>query len=262
MRFEPMDDPDSQEHVLSSVRNALRILRSFSLEEPEKQVTALASELGLTKSTVSRLLTTLASEGFVLRSDDTKKYRLGLSVLNLNTVLSSRLEINRESAPILQSLVASLDETAHIASLVGADVMYLNIVPCRHPVKILSHIGRRNPAHCTSSGKAMLAFQDPQTIEHIIQRGLKKYTETTITDGDTLRAALKSVREHGFATSTEEIRPGIVSVAAPIRDYTGRALYALSVIGPVGRLDPADPTIIRKVKTSAKEISQRLGYFA
>ncbi|MCP6769505.1 hypothetical protein NL529_32130, partial [Klebsiella pneumoniae] len=82
------------------------------------------------------------------------------------TVLSSRLEINRESAPVLQSLVSSLDETAHIASLVGADVMYLNIVPCRHPVKILSHIGRRNPAHCTSSGKAMLAFQDSQTIDH------------------------------------------------------------------------------------------------
>lgn len=253
---------DRDEQHLSSVTNALRILQSFSLEQPEKNVTTLASELGLAKSTVSRLLSTLAAEGFVFKRADTRKYSLGLSVLNLNTVLSSRLEINRESLPVLQELVASIDETAHIASLAGTDVMYLNIVQCRHPVKILSHIGRRNPAHCTSSGKAMLAFQDATVIEQFIGRGLKAYTRNTITDPDVLRATLQSVRERGYATSCAEIRDGITSVAAPIRDYSGRVSYALTVIGPEARLDPRDERIIRKVKAAAREISHRLGCFA
>ena len=91
---------DRDEQHLSSVTNALRILQSFSLEQPEKNVTTLASELGLAKSTVSRLLSTLAAEGFVFKRADTRKYSLGLSVLNLNTVLSSRREINRESLPV------------------------------------------------------------------------------------------------------------------------------------------------------------------
>jgi IclR family transcriptional regulator, KDG regulon repressor len=141
-------------------------------------------------------------------------------------------------------------------------VMYLSIVTCRHPVKTLSHIGRRNPLHCTSSGKVMLAFQTPELIEQFIGRGLKAYTRNTITDPVALRAALAEIRAHGYATSVDEIRDGIASVAAPIRDYSGRVGHALTVVGPDGRLDPADQRIIRKVKAAAREISHRLGCFA
>jgi DNA-binding IclR family transcriptional regulator len=256
-----MERRNRDAHPLSSVTNALRVLQSFSLEQPEKNVTTLAAELKLGKSTVSRLLSTLASADFVHKNADTRKYALGLSVLGLNTVLTSRLEINRESLPVLQQLVASIDETAHLASLAGTDVVYLSIVPCQHPVRTLSHIGRRNPLHCTSSGKAMLAFQDAGLIEQFIGRGLKAFTPSTITDPAVLRAALQDIRERGYATSVEEIRAGIASVAAPIRDYSGRVGHALTVIGPVGRLDPTDERIVRKVKAAAREISHRLGCF-
>ncbi|WP_047151907.1 IclR family transcriptional regulator [Aneurinibacillus tyrosinisolvens] len=249
-----------EEYLLSSVKNALRLLRSFSLEEPEKKVTDLAQSLGLGKSTVSRMLATLASEGFVLKDPETQKYRLGLSILDLNTIVTSNLEINRESQPILQKLVNEIGETTHIAVLEGMDVVYLNKVECKHPVQILSHVGRRNPVHCTSSGKAILANQEEEVIEQFIQNGLYKHTVNTITDPDDFRSILKTVKEQGYATSIEEISDGSASIAAPIFDYTGRVVYAISVIGPVHRMNPYNISIINKVKSAAKEISSKLGY--
>ncbi|WP_286885853.1 IclR family transcriptional regulator [Aneurinibacillus sp. UBA3580] len=251
----------NQDYLLSSVKNALRILRSFSIDEPEKKVTELALSLGLGKSTVSRLLATLASEGFVIKDPETQKYRLGLSILNLNTVATSNLEINRESFPTLQRLVNEIMETAHIAVLEGTDVVYLNKVECKHPVQILSHIGRRNPVHCTSSGKVILANQEEEVIEQFIENGLQKYTINTITDPHDFRATLKTIREQGYAISIEEIREGVASIAAPIRDYTGKVVYAISVIGPIHRMNPYNPSIINKVKSAAKEISDKLGYW-
>jgi len=251
----------TQDYMLSSVKNALRLLRSFSLEEPEKKVTDLAAELGIGKSTVSRLLTTLASEGFVIKDKETQKYRLGLTVLHLNTVATSILEVHRESQPILERLVNDIGETTHIAVLDGMDVVYLNKVECNHPVQILSHVGRHNPIHCTSSGKVLLAYQSEEVINRVIEFGLKKYTSKTITEGEDLRAALQTVREQGYSISIEEILEGVASIAAPIRDYTGKVAYALTAIGPAHRMNPYSLSTIQKVKHAAKEISESLGYW-
>ncbi|HVJ49618.1 IclR family transcriptional regulator [Desulfitobacterium sp.] len=247
------------EHLLSSVKNALRILRSFSLVEPEKRVTALAAELGLGKSTVSRLLTTLASEGFVMKDHETQQYSLGLSILHLNTVMTSKLEINRESLPVLQHLVDDIGETAHIATLAGMDVVYLNIVECKHPVRMLSHIGRRNPVHCTSSGKVMLAYQNKTVIDQLIDRGLEQYTANTIINPDEFRTALNTIRLQKYAFSIEELLEGLMSIAAPIWDYTNRVNYAVTVIGPISRMNPIRLAIVNKVKSAAMEITRRIG---
>jgi len=255
-----METKNNQDYLLSSVKNALRLLRSFSIDEPEKKVTDLASSLGLGKSTVSRLLATLASEGFVYKDPETQKYRLGLTILNLNTIVTSNLEINRESQPVLQKLVNEVGETAHIAVLENMGVVYLNRVECKHPVQILSHIGRRNPLHCTSSGKVILAHQKEEIIEQFFEEGLQKYTMNTIADPDDLRNILKTVKEQRYAVSVEELREGVASVAAPIWDYTGKVMYAVSVVGPVHRMNPHNPALINKVKSAAKEISERLGY--
>ncbi|MDM5196768.1 IclR family transcriptional regulator [Fictibacillus enclensis] len=256
-----METKTKQDYLLSSVKNSLRLLRSFSLDEPEKKVTDLASSLGLGKSTVSRLLATLASEGFVLKDPETHKYRLGLSILNLNTVVTSNLEINRESLPVLQRIVQNIGEAAHVAALEGMDVVYLNRVECKHPVQILSHVGRRNPIHCTSSGKVIMAYQKQDVIDQLLESPLQKYTVNTISDSDDLRTSLHTIKEQGYAISIEELLEGVASVAAPIRDYTGKVVYAISVTGPVHRMNPHNITIINKLKSAAKEISGNLGYW-
>lgn len=256
-----MEAKNKQDYLLSSVKNALRLLQNFSIEEPEKKVTELASSLGLGKSTVSRLLATLASEGFVSKDPETQKYRLGLTILNLNTIITSNLEINREAQPVLQRLVDETGETAHIAVLDGMSVVYLNKIQCKHPVQILTHIGRRNPLHCTSSGKMILAHQKEELIEQVIEQGLHKYTPNTITDPEVLRSTLKTIKEQEHAISVEELLEGVTSVASPVRDYTGAVMYAVSVIGPVHRMNPHNPSLIYKVKRASKEISERLGYW-
>jgi IclR family KDG regulon transcriptional repressor len=250
------------EYLLSSVNNALRILHSFSIEEPEKKVTDLASSLGLTKSTVSRLMSTLASQGFVTKDRETQKYRLGLSILHLNSVITSNLEINRESKLILQNLVNEVGETAHTAILEGSNVVYLNRVECNHPVQILSQVGRRNPLHCTSSGKVILAYQDEEFIEQYIEKGLPKYTLQTISDPIIFRETLKMIKGQGYATSIEEINVGVSSVAAPVRDFSGNSIYALSIVGPIYRMNAHDISLINRVTCAAKELSKNLGYLS
>ncbi|MDQ0218036.1 IclR family transcriptional regulator [Peribacillus cavernae] len=257
-------DPGKEQgnYLLSSVKNALSILQSFTMEEPEKQVTQLSRELGIGKSSVSRILATLASEGFVTKDVESQKYRLGLTFLSLSGVLTSQLQINKEARPILRDMVKNIGESVHLAVLEGTNTMYLEIVECNHPVRILTHLGKRNPAYCTSSGKVMLAFQSEGLVERIIKDGLLAYAPNTITSPDKLLFELKEINKQGYAISVEELLEGVTSIAAPIRDYTGKVVAAVSVIGPVQRIRRHHlPTYQKKVVQAANEISEQLGYW-
>jgi IclR family KDG regulon transcriptional repressor len=252
---------NTNDYLLSSVKNSLRLLNSFSLDEPEKKVTDLAKTLGLGKSTVSRLLATLASEGFVMKDQETQKYRLGLSILNLNTIVSSNLEIGRESLPVLHKLVEETQETCHIAVIDGTDVIYINKVEGKHPVQILTHVGRRNPAYCTSSGRILLAYQDEQVIERALDGELEAYTEKTDTNLESIRSQIKKAKEQGYSVSIEQLRVGVVSISAPVRDYTDQVLNTVTLVGPTQRLNASNMKIyINKVISAANEVSARLGY--
>lgn len=251
----------SNPQILSSVSNALRILKSFSTFEPTQTVSELAESLGLAKSTVSRLLSTLASEGFVIKDKKTGGYKLGLSVLTLGGIVTNHLEIHKEAAPVLYKLVNDTGETAHLSVLDGLDTIYIHKEECNHPVRILTHLGRRNPSYCTSSGKLLLAFNENNLVEEVIQQGLKEYTSKSITDPDNLRAEMENIRKMGYAISTEELTEGTRSVAAPIRDYTGRVVCAINVVGPLQRMkDYRIPDIAKKVINAGLEASERLGY--
>lgn len=256
-----MTKKKSETQLLSSVKNALRLLKSFSTFEPTKKVSELAEELGLAKSTVSRLLATLANEGFVVKEEGNKGYRLGLAVVTLGGIVTNHLEIHKEAAPVLYKLVNDTGETAHLSILDGLDTIYIHKEECNHPVRILTHIGRRNPAYCTSSGKVLLAFHDENLVDEVIKNGLVSHTKNTITDPDQLREELATIRNQGYAVSTEELTEGIRSVAAPIRDYTGKVVSAITVVGPMQRMnDRKISNIAKKVILAGKEASERMGY--
>lgn len=257
-----METKPKNEYLLSSVKNALRILRSFSMDEPEKKNSDLALSLGLSKSAVSRLMSTLASEDFVVKDPETKRYRLGLSVLALSGVVTNHLEIYREAQPILNKLVEDTEETAQIAVLEGIETVYLHKVECKHPVRILSYAGKRNPSYATSSGKVLLAYQDNDVVEQVINNGLQAYTKNTITDPEELRTSLKTIKEQGFAVSKEELLEGVITISAPIRDYTGKVIAAVTIAGPVQRIPHYKiGPYTKKVMSACMEISDRLGFW-
>ncbi|MEH7254418.1 IclR family transcriptional regulator [Neobacillus niacini] len=246
---------------LSSVKNALRILKSFSIDEPEKKISDISTSLGLNKSTVSRTMSTLASEGFVYKDPDSKKYRLGLSILSLSGIVNSNMDVYRESQPILNKLVETIGETAHISVLDNLDVIYLQKVDCNHPVRFLTHVGRRNPPYCTSSGKVLLAYSTNDVVEKVINRGLEKFTKNTITNPDKLRTHLELIRQNGYASSFDEFFEGVTTIAAPIFDYQGKVIAALSVVGPKQRIQSQKVQgYAKKVIHAAFEISNRMGY--
>ncbi len=257
-----MEKEAADYRTLSSLKNALRALKCFTMDEPEKGITEIAGALNLSKSTVHRVMTTLAQEGFVRRDETTHRYRLGLNVLSLGGIIMSNLEIYREGQHLLEEFLNRFDETVHLAVLEDYQTVYVSKLECKHPVQILTHVGRKNPLYCTSSGKAILAYQKRAIIEEVVQRGLTKYTETTITDSKKLLTELQKIRECGYATSHGEIRDGVYSVAVPVRDYTRDVIGAVTVVGPASRFtEQKIQTFAKQLGTMGKEISSRLGYY-
>lgn len=246
--------------VLQSVQKGLRILKLFTIEKPEWRLTEIANSLHLNKSTVSRLLSDLEAEGFLQKEG--RKYTLGFSLLSISGVVTSHLEIHRESKDILKKLVADLGETGHMAILEGGEITYVHQMLCVDPVPLLSSIGKKNPATCTSAGKVLLAFQKKQSIvDHIIDEGLPRMGPNSPTDPEVLKRQLSQIKKQGYAVCIDEMHENVVSIAAPVRDYTDEVVAAVAVVGTRDRIDDLQINrFIEMIIEAANEVSIRLGY--
>lgn len=246
---------------LASVQNSIRLLKCFTEIKPVWKVTDLAKELNVAKSTVSRIIATLAEEGLVIKVEHSTAYRLGLAVLTLGGVVTSNIEILREAEPVLNRVVSETGETAHLAILDGLDTIYIKKEVSSNQTQIATHVGRRNPSYAVSSGKVLLAYSDKDIVDAVINKGLKKLAKNTTTQPEQLRFMLNKIREQGYAVSLEELTDGVNSVAAPIRDYRGNVVSSLNIVGPAKRMKPHKlQDHIRSVVSAAKEASERLGY--
>ncbi|MED4779951.1 IclR family transcriptional regulator [Brevibacillus choshinensis] len=247
----------------SSLENALRLLNVFSMNEPELGISEIAYRLGVANSTASRLVTTLISEGFIAKDQKTNLYRLGTSVLALGHFVQSKLPLFRLTQPVLESLVKQTNETAHIGILKDNDLIYINKIECSHPVRLLSHVGKRNPCHCTSSGQVLMAYQEPYKINEFLQKSFESFSKKTITDQETLRNLLDTVKKQGYSVSIEELHEGVTSIAAPIKDGKGNIIASVTIAGPIQRINNATiPTLIKMVIQAGHEISKRLQLFS
>jgi DNA-binding IclR family transcriptional regulator len=248
--------------ILSSVRNAARLLSSFSAAEPELGVSELARRLGLAKSGVHRLLSTLAGERLVERNPATGRYRLGIRIYELGAIVSSHLDLHDAVALYIDDLRNRTGETVHVAILDGAEVVYVERRESPHTLRAFGRIGHRNFAHCTSTGKVLLAnLTDDELKRTLPDAKLEARTPYTITDRSLLMVELQRVRKAGHAENVNEGEVGLASVAAPIRDASGRVIAAISVAGPAARLE--GETMRRfaaATADTAAAISERLGH--
>ena len=250
-----------KENVLSSVKNALRILRAFQMSEPQKGVRELAAELGMGKSSVQRILATLASEGFVTKDVETNKYQLGVSVLELNSIVLGHLELHKEAMPTIKNLVKKCRETSHLAVFKDDKIIYLCKVESRDSTELESYSGLLNYPHCTSSGKLLLAHDDPSHVEALLKNELTKVTSKTITNPVLFQNELASIRKKGYSVSVGEYRIDVTSVSAPIRDCTGKVISAINLVGPSNRISRQRIQYFATELIQAGEsISERLGY--
>lgn len=247
--------------ILSSVRNAARLLKQFSSRDRELGVSELARRLDLGKSTVHRLLVTLTAEHLLEQDPFTGKYRLGLAMHDLGGAVATHLDLHEAVIGPLEQLRNATHETCQVSVLDGREVVYVERLDSPHTLRLFLEVGRRNAAHSTSTGKCLLAFLPENDLNALLDGWvLEPKTPHTITDHRLLRTQLGEIRRQGYAWNINESEEGVRSVAAPIRNLAGRVIAAMSVAGPETRMEPAHGPMTQAVIEAAAMVSRRLGW--
>jgi DNA-binding IclR family transcriptional regulator len=241
-----------------TVGKALALLNLVA-DRPGLTLSELSREAELPPPTAHRLLRTLEVHG-LLRQDPTNRYRLGSHCLSLGSRFLEGVDLRSEAHPRLTWLMEVTGETAHVGVPDGVEVVYVDKVETRHPVRMFSRIGARSPMHSTAMGKAILAFGEPELVQRVIDAGLPRRTPNTITERRRFRTELKRTRERGYAIDDIENEEGIRCVGAPILAEQVHPVGAISVAGPASRITGQRLTeIANAVVEAAAAVCDRLG---
>jgi len=245
-----------------SIERALKILNSFSFDEPEKTLTQLSGELGLNKSTTQRILTALNSYGFINQDPITKKYSLGIKLFELGSIVASKMSLRKQGALIISQLASKLKETVHLSVLDGYWVLCLDKAEGEQAIRMHSQVGERGHVHCAGSGKLLAAFMDEIWIDQLIKNvGLPRFTSHTITDPEEFKKHLTEIAQRGYSIDMGESQEDIHCVAVPVRNKTKHVIAAISVAGPKTRVtDDMIREILPELNEAAKTLSIHLGY--
>ncbi|HHY70866.1 MAG TPA: IclR family transcriptional regulator [Thermoanaerobacterales bacterium] len=251
----------TQDSTVQSVERAIKILEELAMEKEGLGVTELSHRVDLHKSTVHRMLTTLLNLGYVEQSTLSEKYRLGMKLLILGGAILERMDIRNEAHDLLEGLSKQVNETVHLVVPDGFKAIYIDKLDSNKTIRMHSQIGRIAPLHASAVGKVILAFSGERFVEEVIEQGLSKYTPNTITEPQELLRHLRMIKERGFAVDNEENEQGIRCVGAPVFDYTGKVIGAISVSGPtVTIIQEKLEQIAESVIEYAKKISRRMGW--
>lgn len=241
----------------STVLKAFQVLRLFA-EHPLIGAGDCARLLGTPRASAHRLLVSLEAAG-ALESNDAGRYRLALRLFELGAAVPVPRRLHEESHVALERLNDRTALPAHLAVLDEASVLYLEKVH-RGADTVPTTVGRRGPPHATAVGKALLAFAGDEALQRVLERELVRYTPHTACDAAALGEQLAQVRRQGVAYEREEMAPGLVSVAAPVRNHFSRVVAAVSVAGPASRYGCRLDELAGPVWTAARTISCRLGW--
>lgn len=247
---------------IQSVARATQIIDHIADHGNQDSLSNIARTIGLSKSTVFSLISTLEQLGYVQQDQTTGRYSLGLRLFELGQIVHASMDIRTIAMPHLQKLAEKHGETAHLAVLSGDEVVYIDKVDSPHSIRITSQIGGRNPAHCTGVGKVLLAWLPVSEFDNIMEsKHLTHFTPNTITDHEALKQHLQQVRYQGYAMDEEEIEMGLSCIAAPIKNHKGDVIAAISISGPSHRMTCENLSLIRKdILDTASAISGKFGY--
>jgi DNA-binding IclR family transcriptional regulator len=242
---------------IGAAERAVAVLDTLA-DAGELGTNEIARRTGMTPSTVSRQLGTLAASGLVERVASSGRYRLGLRIVHLANALLARLDVREVARPHLVALVDETGETATLSVPGDEDAITVDFVPGRHQIQPVSRLGRPSIAHATSAGKVMLAFSGRELPDG----PLRAYTSRTITDPRELAAEIATVRERGYATAVGEREPDLSAIAAPIRSARGELEAVIALQGPTSRFDEdalenARPLLLEHADAISRELGWR-----
>lgn len=257
------DDHIDPRYIVPGLSRGLALLQLFPRSKPAKTLAELAAGLGLTRSATYRLVYTLEADGFIARDPETRRYRLTSKTLDLGFEYLHAQPITETAQPFLRALSDRTNAAAHIAILDGWHAVYLaRALPNAGLVSNLQ-LGARLPAHTTSSGRIMLAYQDEERLREIFDAMRKEVRGAhAVPTAQDFNNQIAADRKRGYVFHHSTVDPGLVSLAFPIRDHDSRVVAAVTVIVPEKLSDAigGERALRPMVYETADAISRKIGY--
>jgi DNA-binding IclR family transcriptional regulator len=241
----------------SVLARATRILRSFSEDTPELDLSQLTELTGLPRSTVHRLAAELVELGHLDRMES-GRYTVGLGLWELGELAAVSIRLRELALPHLLTLFAATSENVHLAVLSGTEALYVARLTGSSSIPTLSRMGGRLPLHTTGVGKALLSAMDDDWLASYFALPRERDTMHSVTDERALRREIATARQRGYATTRQEMTLGSISFAAPLAPLPGLPRAAVGVVTHLTRGDNTRlaPLVLR----AATDISQELSH--
>lgn len=256
-----------EKEMKNPVQSAERIFQVLEMlaDNGEMGLMELSTALGLHKSTVHRLLTSLIYMGYAKQNTKTQKYTLTYKLVNMSGKILERMDIVEIAKPYLERLSNLSGETVHLVRRDGNDILYIYKIEAKvGTIRMVSRVGMMHPMYCSGVGKAIMATLPEKEVKKIWDASvIERKTDKTIVRYEDMLTTLEEVRRKGYALDDEENEEGVRCIAASLRGYGKNVKYAFSISGPVSRMTKERveelSTDMKKVQA---ELSRELGYYA
>jgi IclR family pca regulon transcriptional regulator len=247
---------------VQSIERGLAVIRAFDRDHARLTLAEVAKLTGLTRATARRILHTLEALGYA-RSDG-RDFELTPRVLDLGYAYLSSMDLSSIAEPAMEALTQQTSEACSAAVLDGSEIVYVARVPTKRIMAISLGLGSRLPAHATSMGRVLLAALSREEVDALIGPGpLSALTSRTITKPADLHDELDRVRKQGWALVDQELEDGIRSIAAPLRNRSGRVIAALNISSHAGRVNLETirreflPALLQTTETINEQLARR-----
>ena len=257
------ETPPQGIYKVQALDRAFAVLDLLAESETALGLAQVAASLQLHKSTAHRFLMVLERHRMVERTAG-GKFRLGLRLFDFGNRAIEQYDLSERAQPHLRRLVAETEETAHLCILEGAHVIYIDKIEPARSVRMITRVGASNPVHCTSVGKAMLAFLPEERLNEVLRRTrFERFTNRTISTAEALKAEIEKTRRRGYAVDDEELEEGLRCIAVPVLDAQRMPVAAVSVSGPSFRVTAQKlPSIANHLLQCVRGISVDMGFIS
>ena len=251
-----------EKNGVQSLERAFLLLELLCKSPDGLAIHQLSEQTGLHKSTVHRLLNTMADRGYVRREAETAIYHAGMRICELSDYIQQNLDVVALAREPMERLSRRTGETVHLVERDENEIVYIYKVESLHgAIRMVSRIGMRRPLYCTGMGKAILSTcTDSEVLQHWNQVEHVSYTPHTIIRTEVFLREIRHIRQCGYALDNEENELGVRCVAAAIPDWQGRASHALSISAPLSRMtDDRLRALVPELLATRDEIASCLG---
>ena len=253
--------PKTEGSMIQSVERALSLLDHIA-DHPETRfsLSDLTEFMGLDKSSVFRLLTTLMKHGLVRQEDKRKTYQLGYGIYSLAAALHDQIKLTEIVSPFLKKLTVLTHENAHLAVRSGLKAVFIDRERGTKPISANTNIGDTEELYCTAVGKSLICGMDHEDLVNLYEGvRLTRYTDRTIVDLEALAGELGATAKRGYAIDDGEYEPNVVCIAAPVYNYERTVEASIGISGPRERVEAQLPAFIEAIKATGEEVSALMG---